>query len=482
MDSHENDPFGLGGRLRALRWRLDLRLHRRQRLNRAQQRYTERDQDLNRRNALPEGERVSWPCMWLCEAFAPSHAKAMVRGIREMEQASSDAFMRSDDLTAWLARTRAGGGAYLNVGAFSRRSRISSSKPLELPDGFDSVHVDLHQLASGVSLMIFRFDLDDRNVECLTRVLRQPFSSSVLSVKGRPGAHTIRTPGARKAEAVRSQREALREAAARWIARRTPGLFSKLEGVEYPTWDLLLTETASLSEPTDQKEMWRYAVGFGPESEIWKADGWDGLSLINSRYDELSGAAPSFVGEEKVAVRIAGGTHRAEEPVGLGYVIGDDAADLFCIWSLLLALEGYGARFASIRDELSESARWWGSARRLRTLREEVMPLAFDLTTLGEASQDAEVLSRFKDGLDFEYAGRSMVKEKVSAPSALVDSIVERIENQGNEIARQGREISDALRMQGELLLASTNMRLQWMVFFLTLVLGAASLYLAAIH
>lgn len=465
-----------------MRWRLDLRLHRRERLNRARQRYVERDQDLNRRTALPDGERVSWPCMWMCEVFAPSHAKALVRGIGEMEQTSPGALMRPEDLTKWITRTRAVGGAYLNVGSFSRRSRFPSDRSADLPDGFDSVHVDLYQLAAGVSLVTYRFDLDDQNVECLTRVLRQSFNSSVSSVKGRPGAHTIRTPEARKAEAVGAQREVLRRSAARWIAGRTPGLFSKLSGVNYPTWDLLLTETASLSEPTDQKEMWRYAVGFGPGSEIWKAGGWPALSLVDPHYDELSGAAPSFVGEEKLAVKIAGGAHTAEDPVGLGYVIGDDAAGLFCIWGLLLALEGYGARFASIRDELSEPAGWRGSARRLRTLREEVMPLAFDLTTLGEASQDAEALSRLKDGVGFEYAGRSMVKEKVSTPSLLADAIVERIETEGNEIARQGREISDALRTQGELVLASTNMRLQWMVFFLTLVLGAASLYLAATH
>jgi hypothetical protein len=52
----------------------------------------------------------------------------------------------------------------------------------------------------------------------------------------------------------------------------------------------------------------------------------------------------------------------------------------------------------------------------------------------------------------------------------------------GSEIAGQGRDITNALRTQGELLLATTNIRLQWMVFLLTLALGAASLYFAGNH
>ncbi|HEX3734654.1 MAG TPA: hypothetical protein VHU86_05810 [Solirubrobacterales bacterium] len=482
MNDHHIYSSKVGRRFRAARWKLNQYLHRRQRLERARRRYADRDTDENRRTALPEGERISWPCMWMCEVFAPSHAKAMVRGIEGMEEANPQAFMRSNDLAAWLEKARSTGGGYLSVGSFSNRSRFPSSRPIDLPDGFASAHVDLHQLAPGITLLIFRFDLDDQNVECLTRVLRQSFGSSVSPIKGRPGAHSIRTPEATKAEAIRSQRETLRTSAASWIASRTPGVFSNLDGVDYPAWDLLLTETDSLSEPTNQKEMWRYALGLGPAAEIWRSDDLDGLSLMNSVFDDLSGSAPSFVGQERRAVKLAGARHTAEEPVGLGYVISDDAADLLCVWSLLLALEAYGARFASIRDQLSEPAKWPGSARGLRALREEVMPLAFDLTTLGEASQDVEALDRLKGGVDFEYMGRSADKDEPPSPVKLTEVITERINRRGSEIAGQGRDITNALRTQGELLLATTNIRLQWMVLFLTLALGAASLYFAATH
>ena len=216
----------------------------------------------------------------MCEVFAPSHAKAMVRGIEGMEEANPEAFLRSNDLAAWLEKARSTGGGYLNVGSFSARSRFPSSRPIDLPDGFTSAHVDLHQLAPGITLLIFRFDLDDKNVECLTRVLRQPFGTSVSPIKGRPGAHSIRTPEATRAEAVRSQREAIRASAAGWIAARTPGVFSNLEGVDFPAWDLLLTETDSLSEQTREKEMWRYVVGLGPGAEVWKSVDLDGLSFM----------------------------------------------------------------------------------------------------------------------------------------------------------------------------------------------------------
>lgn len=166
-------------RLRDALWKLNQRLHSRQRLEQARRRYADRDAKENSRTALPDGERISWPCMWMCEVFAPSHAKAMVRGIEGMEEANPEAFLRSNDLGAWLEKARSTGGGYLSVGSFSTRSRFPSSRPIDLPDGFASVHVDLHQLAPGITLLIFRFDLDDKNVECLTRVLRQSFGTSV---------------------------------------------------------------------------------------------------------------------------------------------------------------------------------------------------------------------------------------------------------------------------------------------------------------
>jgi hypothetical protein len=47
----------------------------------------------------------------------------------------------------------------------------------------------------------------------------------------------------------------------------------------------------------------------------------------------------------------------------------------------------------------------------------------------------------------------------------LTEGITEQINSRGNEIAGQGRDITNALRTEGELLLATTNIRLQWMVF-----------------
>lgn len=51
------------------------------------------------------------------------------------------------------------------------------------------------------------------------------------------------------------------------------------------------------------------------------------------------------------------------------------------------------------------------------------------------------------------------------------------IRERGESIASQGREITSALRVQGELLLATTNVRLQWVVLALTLLVGAAGIY-----
>ena len=166
---------------------------------------------------------------------------------------------------------------------------------------------------------------------------------------------------------------------------------------------------------------------------------------------------------------------------GLGAIAGQidhRITDLLALWTLNKALEAHDSQFAAIRDQLGSPPQW-RSFGRLRRLRQEVMPLALDLQTLGRGSENDLALTRpfRRGGAEFILVSADGLPRKHPVKKAEVSLwgyLRERIEEQGNTVVDQGRDISEALRAQGEILLATTNIRLQWLVIVLTILVGAA--------
>jgi hypothetical protein len=107
------------------------------------------------------------------------------------------------------------------------------------------------------------------------------------------------------------------------------------------------------------------------------------------------------------------------------------------------------------------------------------MPLSFDLQTCGEAAANQQALAQAhrRSGveffpLDFKVGEKKPVKR---SKKAFRVGLQEQIEERGPSIAEQGKAITEGLRVQGELLLAATNVRLQWILTLLTIAIGLAS-------
>lgn len=299
-----------------------------------------------------------------------------------------------------------------------------------------------------------------------------------------PRAHrlhdSIEGPEHRKETQLGEVRERYRSLGHEWLKSHVPGLFCSGEGLVPPVWDLILTQNEQLFADEPVEDRWRETLGFGRVFDRWTSDRLAGLHLLARPHGERNRAVPTFAGREPEVLRMLEGEHKGDDLYGLMQHLHSHLTDPLALWTLQQALAAHERRFTIIRDELAAPPSWHGAGRRLRRLRREVMPLAFDLETLHEASQNADALAmptRYSD-VDFTATQVSVGGKLLRRPEeTLMEQLRNVIRERGESISSQGREITNALRVQGELLLAATNVRLQWMVLGLTLLVGAASLY-----
>lgn len=245
----------------------------------------------------------------------------------------------------------------------------------------------------------------------------------------------------------------------------------------------MLSEKEPLfSDRLDYDEAWRGPLGLSAINEQWASDKVEGLRLVQPHSLE-SGAVPSLVGIRHDAEALLDHPGLGEGLRAIAAQVDHRITDLLALWTLDKALAAHDSQFAAIRDQLGSPPQWHSSGR-LRRLRQEVMPLALDLQTLGRGSENDLALGRpfRRGGAEFILVsadGRPKMHAVKKTEVFLWSHLREQIEEQGKAVSDQGRDISEALRAQGELLLATTNIRLQWLVIVLTVLVGAAGIVAA---
>src|SRR5829696_6111370 len=105
-------------RVRAWGWRADQRIRRGHHRRVTERIHRETDAEENARVALPAGEQIAWPCFWVAELYAPSHAKALANGLTELERGTSSLFAHREEPSDWLRRARSWSGGFWRVGHF----------------------------------------------------------------------------------------------------------------------------------------------------------------------------------------------------------------------------------------------------------------------------------------------------------------------------------------------------------------------------
>lgn len=445
--------------------------------------YRESDPQENERVAFPSYERIYWPCMWMTELYAPSQATSLISGLTKLERGVRAILGAHEEPSDWIQRARTWSGGWWNVGLYVSDERAEFSREeVGLPSTFEEMSAELVQLAPGITVLVMQFMLSEPSSTALEKVMRSTMETRSIPLRLR-GSQRIQGPYHRKESDIAEARGKVRTDAREWIADRLPGLFSSLQGANPPAWDLLLSEEEQLHcDRLNYDEAWRGPLGLSAIGEQWASEAVKGLQLVRPNSPE-SGAVPSWVGIRKDAEALLDHPGLGEGMQAIAAQVDHRITDLLALWTLDKALAAHDSQFAAIRDQLGSPPQWRSSGR-LRRLKQEVMPLALDLQTLGRGSENDLALTRpFRRGsaefILVSADGHPKMHAVKKTEVSLWGHLRERIEERGATVTGQGRDISEALRAQGEVLLATTNIRLQWLVIVLTILVGAAGVIAA---
>jgi hypothetical protein len=430
------------------------------------------DDENNARTRPPEDEFVAWPCMWLCEVYTPSHAASLWRGLSSL---GLDEWRAGrDDVATWIRQQRGSPGAWVSGGMFARPGMFIGSgvnTSIRVPEEFSAISLSFHQVFPGVTVLVAQFVLERTEAGQLNATLRRTFRSEA---RRRGRSYTLHRPGDLKAREISAVRERTRTRGERWIADHLPGAFSALSDTSLPAWDVVTTsQTLAISEDLP-RHAWQDALGLAPLVALWRTSDDSGIYLAEP-WRERSGAVMTLTSTAAAFARYShdGG---ATEDTAL-YALDSDMDAVMAGAAICGLTEELRRRFVVIRDELGSFSAWRASAR-VKALRREILPLSLDLVTLQRGSQD----DRSLDLLAANH-GQSFVEVplygRAGTGRSFNETLRTRIATEGRAVAAEASEVADALKVQTDLLLALTNIRLQWMVAALTLVLGAAGLVVA---
>ncbi len=459
-------------RWRRFRWRIRLRLRQRAEVARATTRLRKvSDERDNAESSLPDGERIDWPCFWIGEVYTPSHASRLINGLKDLGLSSDRAPSR--DLVAWVRSSRARPGAWANGGIFSQPGTLLSSGPrIDVPKDFIFLQFGLHQIAAGVTVLTAQFALSDSRRRQLDETMREEFHAEARPLKG--GGHSGHYASDLKEARIGELRAELRGVAQAWVTDNLPGSFSSLKA-ELPVWDMLLSQKESFVEDAPTRRGWRATLGLDSPAGYWRAPDFPGLYLISSLFaSDRAKSVETFVGKESELLA----EQRENERNTHSLILRTDSAvaGVLAAWTVEKLLSQHEERFAQIRDDLAgpEYIKAWRAGRRLRRIRREVLPLTFDLETLERGAQDerAITLLGYSSETDFDWVSR-----REGAERTLMQMLGEELPKRGAAVADTARDIASALRIQGEFLLATSNLRLQWAVIFLTVLAAAAGVF-----
>lgn len=190
--------------------------------------------------AVPQGEHVRVPGLFIVELFPPSESHRLADAINRQNWLDPLGHTRTDiDLLA-LARSgrgydwwKLGGFANLKSWAGDPDARIT-----KLPCQFDEIAVRAVQIGESITAVAATFYVTEEATRCIDHVWQQDHQPELLCGKGlrRPSAQPIPEVALRHTQLARQE---LHDAARQWLADICPGFFA-VNGEPQPLVDLLL--------------------------------------------------------------------------------------------------------------------------------------------------------------------------------------------------------------------------------------------------
>jgi hypothetical protein len=452
-------------------WRFNVRsrLGQRARLRQSEQHRAAFDHQENAETTPPTTEQIRWISLWLVELFLPLDAGALAQGLRRLgwDRENLGALGVHNDAVAWLEEARLSGGPTWTEGAFRPRGALLYPLTLQadVPTAFPLVTLRLVQLGPSITVLVANFRIAEDDQTCLDKAIRTPTKSRIEPISW-TGERRF-PPTLVKSERVSVERRRIRSAAASWLADLFPGRMISM-GVDLPSWDLLTSETAPLSASLHDghRHDWRGPLGLMP-AEQWTFNPPDkAFVLATPMGSERAEVRPSFVGLRHELISAVGKYGDKSLP-GVTGLLHEQVACLLPVLALRAFVAARGRSLAALQDTAFSVRRKLGAHNRVRQLAREVLGAQRDLLDLEHVAEKLATDDLMAWWLQTNAANPVLV-DKPS--TSLLSFTIERLRTDIQATVTRANRLASAIRGYSDLQLASSNLRLQWAIVGLTVV------------
>jgi len=348
----------------------------------------------NEVSRLPADESVALSCVWVTEAYLPSHVPKLLRGLERLGWLRPNDIFGNNGLDEWLsqARHRPSGGATINLGAVHREDETAtvghifrSDLRAPFPGGIKYAEVQLVQPVPSLTVLVIQFMLGQEAAAGLEPPLRADYRTD-LDASSNGGWVVHDSPDIRRQEAL-VVRLGLRDACAQFVADFLPGFFAEEQDLRvFPTADLLTVAQHPLASDAENplsRPSFIDVLDLRPHFDAYISTKLPGLFILPERGRYDVGRHLTFTGTQRELLA----SEDFKSVDGLAVRLRFES-DVLVLWTIRTMVYDLGADLAKLRDVVGNLA---GSddapaiqairevERELATIAGDFMPLLADL-------------------------------------------------------------------------------------------------------
>jgi hypothetical protein len=303
----------------------------------------------------PEDESLEWQGVCVVEAYGPSRVRGLLEGVERLgwnRKQLGD--VRDSTLGEWIVRSRGSslGAGFSPITLTRERPRFggAGSYQAPLPPGIDHARGFVLAPTPALTVFVLFCVFEDVPAGAIEVILRETFQTEQERFDTGWRTHTAAN---RKLDALRAERQRLRECAGDFLRSHLPGAFTLDLERELPACEVVTTtirrpfERSKADLRTLHHPFWM--LGFDHETGAWRSEDMAGFSLhlpngfsrspalvLAGRHDEVfAGIDSSYGGGDRE--RFANYLHLR-------------LYGLVALWASYQLLRGYHAVLASARD------------------------------------------------------------------------------------------------------------------------------------
>jgi hypothetical protein len=429
----------------------------------------EQDVLLENAESTPKaGDEISTLCITTVEYFTPSTVHRLHRSLHQL-RLGQDGTFRDRDPGLWINQTRSreGRGGWYNLGYIYPKTRKhihGNGVHGPVPPSFEHISVQVHAISPSLSACSLTFHLKpDLRQQIRDELARFRFPEFVSF--GR--AYSVKDPERVKAAAIDQFRKGLRREIHQWGKRHLPGFFSAENAEVRPCLELGLYAIGPRSHLADK--VWDL-VGLEHEFNRWRREAEAGGVLIFPSRPALEGSSHVFlflnsadVSEENL--RGYGGT-RAD----IAYRLTDEMGEIVLSWGLQALLSAMRKKLSLTRDNQLGLGRI-GAHGAVKRLQAMTIQNADVQSICGELQESTR--SRLSSD-SYTYRGGDWARKE--ARDDLLAWFWSAAAKSARRLARFDQAVRAFAQQRGTLMVAEQNLRLQSLLWWLTVIAALLAL------